>query len=50
MGGTELLERRMMHAKSLNEKLFALMMMGDDRVVKQTVIAGVSRYKKTDAA
>ncbi|MGO1490442.1 MAG: guanine deaminase [Psychrobacter sp.] len=50
MGGTELLERRMMHAKSLNEKLFALMMMGDDRVIKQTVIAGVSRYKKTDAA
>lgn len=46
MGGTELLERRMAHAKSLEEKLFVLMMMGDDRVIAETVIAGVSRYKK----
>ncbi|MGP9598545.1 amidohydrolase family protein [Psychrobacter sp. AOP42-A1-21] len=47
MGGTELLERRMTHTKSLEEQLFVLMMMGDDRVIEQTVIAGVNRYKKS---
>ena len=47
MGGTELLERRMTQTKSLEEQLFVLMMMGDDRVVEQTIIAGVSRYKRS---
>lgn len=46
LGGTELLERRMTHTKSIEEKLFVLMMMGDDRVIDETIIAGMSRYKK----
>ena len=46
LGGTELLERRMTHTKSIEEKLFVLMMMGDDRVIDETIIAGISRYKK----
>ncbi|WP_350558336.1 guanine deaminase [Psychrobacter sp. CAL346-MNA-CIBAN-0220] len=44
MGATELLERRMTQTKSLDERLFVLMMLGDDRVIEQTVVAGVSRY------
>ena len=46
MGATELLTRRMMQTKSLDEQLFVLMMLGDDRVIEETVIAGMSRYKK----
>lgn len=46
LGGTELLERRMSQTKSLEEQLFVLMMLGDDRVIAETIIAGVSRYKK----
>ena len=48
MAATALLERRMSQTNSLEEQLFVLMMLGDDRVIEQTVIAGVSRYKKTD--
>jgi len=47
MGATELLERRMAQTKTLEEQLFVLMMLGDDRVIDQTVIAGVSRYRKS---
>jgi len=47
MGATELLERRMAQSKTLEEQLFVLMMLGDDRVIDQTVIAGVSRYRKS---
>lgn len=43
---TPLLERRMNHTKTLEERLFVLMMLGDDRVIEQTVIAGVSRYQR----
>ena len=46
MGATELLARRMRQTKSLDEQLFVLMMLGDDRVIEETVIAGMSRYKK----
>ncbi|WP_298807734.1 guanine deaminase [uncultured Psychrobacter sp.] len=49
MGATELLERRMAQTKTLEEQLFVLMMLGDDRVIDQTVIAGVSRYRKSTA-
>ena len=38
--GTELMERRMSHCKSLTEKLFILSMLGDDRHVKATHIMG----------
>ncbi|MDE4453789.1 guanine deaminase [Psychrobacter sp. DAB_AL62B] len=47
MSGTDLMERRMTQTKSLDEQLFVLMMLGDDRVIEETIIAGVSRYKKT---
>ena len=47
MAATPLLERRMTHTKTLDERLFVLMMLGDDRVIDETVIAGVSRYKKS---
>jgi len=47
MGATELLERRMAQTKTLEEQLFVLMMLGDDRVIDQTVIAGVSRYRRS---
>lgn len=47
LGATALLERRMTQTSSLEEKLFVLMMLGDDRVIEQTVIAGVSRYKNS---
>ena len=50
MGGTDLIERRMTQTKSLDEQLFVLMMLGDDRVIEETIIAGVSRYKKAVAA
>ncbi|WP_114701019.1 guanine deaminase [Psychrobacter proteolyticus] len=47
MGATALLERRMAQTKTLEEQLFVLMMLGDDRVIEETVIAGVSRYHKS---
>lgn len=49
MGATELLARRMTQTKSLDEQLFVLMMLGDDRVIEETIIAGVSRYQKASA-
>lgn len=45
MSATPLLERRMAQTKTIEERLFVLMMLGDDRVIEETVIAGVSRYK-----
>ncbi|WP_299187681.1 guanine deaminase [uncultured Psychrobacter sp.] len=45
MAATPLLQRRMAQTKTLEERLFVLMMLGDDRVIEETVIAGVSRYK-----
>ncbi|WP_201556220.1 guanine deaminase [Psychrobacter sp. 72-O-c] len=50
MAATELLERRMTQTNSLDERLFVLMMLGDDRVIEQTVVAGVSRYLKAVAS
>ncbi|MBP2281125.1 guanine deaminase [Psychrobacter sp. PL19] len=50
MSATALLERRMTQTKSLDERLFVLMMLGDDRVIEQTVVAGVSRYLKAEAS
>ena len=50
MAATPLLERRMAQSKILEEQLFVLMMLGDDRVIEETVIAGVSRYKKAATA
>ncbi|WP_084785740.1 guanine deaminase [Psychrobacter urativorans] len=50
MAATPLLERRMAQTKTLDEKLFVLMMLGDDRVIEQTIVAGVNRYNRLSAA
>jgi len=41
---TGLMELRMRHAQSLEEKLFALMMLGDDRCVLATHVMGQRQY------
>ncbi|MHB0819224.1 guanine deaminase [Stutzerimonas stutzeri] len=43
---TPLIEYRLSQARSLEERLFALMMLGDDRTVKETYAAGVSVHRK----
>ena len=43
---TPLIDYRLRQAKTLEEKLFALMMLGDDRAVKATYAAGVSVHRK----
>lgn len=41
---TPLLARRMAHCRTLEDQLFALTILGDDRVVEQTYIAGVRQH------
>jgi len=43
---TPLIDYRMRQAKTLEEKLFALTILGDDRAVKETYAAGVSVHRK----
>ncbi|AJE21846.1 guanine deaminase [Azotobacter chroococcum] len=43
---TPLLARRLEQARSLEEKLFALMILGDDRAVKETFAAGRSVHRR----
>ncbi|WP_105103430.1 guanine deaminase [Microbulbifer pacificus] len=43
---TPLISRRMAQATTLAERLFALMILGDDRAVKETYAAGVCRHRK----
>ncbi|MBW5415972.1 guanine deaminase [Pseudomonas sp. MAG002Y] len=43
---TPLLSYRLKQAKSLEEKLFALMMLGDDRTVKETYAMGVKVHQR----
>ncbi|MFL9811965.1 guanine deaminase [Stutzerimonas sp. VN223-3] len=43
---TPLIDYRLQQAKTLEERLFALMMLGDDRAVKETYAAGVSVHQK----
>ena len=43
---TSFLKFRLGHAKTLHEKLFAIMMLGDDRCIEQTYIMGKSVYKR----
>ncbi len=47
MAATPLLERRLKHCRSLDETLFVLSMLGDDRVIGHTYIAGECRYSKS---
>ena len=44
LNATALMKRRMSHTESLNEQLFALMMLGDDRNIKATHIMGERKY------
>ena len=46
LAATPLLARRMPAAKSLEDRLFALTVLGDDRVVERTFVAGVERYRR----
>ncbi|GLZ27090.1 guanine deaminase [Stutzerimonas stutzeri] len=43
---TPLIDYRLSQATTLQEKLFALMILGDDRAVKETFAAGVSVHRK----
>ena len=43
---TPLISYRLSQATTLQEKLFALMILGDDRAVKETYAAGVSVHRK----
>lgn len=43
---TPLISHRLKRVSSLKERLFALMMLGDDRVVKETFSAGVSVHQR----
>ena len=43
---TPLMARRLAGAKSLADKLFALTVLGDDRVVTRTYVAGVERHRR----
>ncbi|WP_434456762.1 guanine deaminase [Stutzerimonas urumqiensis] len=43
---TPLIDYRLRQARSLEERLFALMILGDDRAVKETYAAGVSVHRK----
>ena len=46
MAATALLERRVSFAESLEEKLFALMMLGDDRAIKATYVLGEMQHAR----
>jgi guanine deaminase len=46
LAATPLMARRLAGAKSLENKLFALTVLGDDRVVARTYLAGVERYRR----
>jgi guanine deaminase len=43
---TELIEYRMARTQNLFEKLFVIMMMGDDRFIKETRLMGQCAYEK----
>jgi guanine deaminase len=43
---TPVLDRRMQVAKTLEERLFALMMLGDDRAVAATYIMGREAWRR----
>nr|WP_232793431.1 guanine deaminase [Caulobacter hibisci] len=46
LAATPLLARRLAAAKGLEDRLFALTVLGDDRVVARTYLAGVERHRK----
>ena len=46
LAATELMQCRMEHAQTLEERLFALMMLGDDRSVQATHLMGKRQYSR----
>ncbi|WP_299009295.1 guanine deaminase [uncultured Caulobacter sp.] len=46
LAATPLIARRLAAAVTLEDKLFALTVLGDDRVVARTYLAGVERYRR----
>lgn len=46
LAATELMQCRMDNASSLEERLFALMMLGDDRCVQATHVMGKRQYSR----
>ncbi len=44
--GTPLMERRLKHCRDLHETLFVLSMLGDDRTISHTYIAGELQHEK----
>jgi guanine deaminase len=46
LAATPLLARRLAAAKTLEDRLFALMVLGDDRVVERTFVAGTERHRR----
>ena len=46
MAATPLLARRLGHAKFFEERLFALMILGDDRAVRRTYVAGALAHDR----
>jgi len=47
LASTPLMERKQSKCKTLDEALFSLMMLGDDRAIQETYVAGVQQYKKS---
>lgn len=47
LASTPLMERKQSKCKTLDEALFSLMMLGDDRAIDETYVAGVQQYKKS---
>jgi len=50
LAGTDLMARRQAKCQTLDEKLFCLTILGDDRAVKHTYVAGQCLYSKPDRA
>ncbi|WP_184717574.1 guanine deaminase [Caulobacter sp.] len=46
LAATPLLQRRLAAARTLEDKVFALTVLGDDRVVARTYLAGVERHRR----
>ena len=44
---TELMQKRMEQAKTLEQRLFALMMLGDDRCIQATHVMGRRQYSRS---
>jgi guanine deaminase len=44
LAASELMQRRMQHSESIEDRLFALMMLGDDRCIQATHVMGKRQY------